>query len=79
MSRRVVEKKHRGAERRASAIARTSCFDHGRSGGGKVWWWATGGDTELGHINQDDGGEKHRTPLLVQMDKLGKAIFIIIP
>ncbi len=40
---------------------------------------ATGGDTELGHINQMMAGiEKHRTPLLVQMDKLGKAIFILI-
>ncbi|WP_242600637.1 cation-transporting P-type ATPase, partial [Erwinia billingiae] len=40
---------------------------------------ATGGDTELGHINQMISGiEKHRTPLLVQMDKLGKAIFAII-
>lgn len=37
------------------------------------------GDTELGHINQMMAGiEKHRTPLLVQMDKLGKAIFILI-
>ena len=40
---------------------------------------ATGKDTELGHINQMMAGiEKHRTPLLVQMDKLGKAIFVII-
>ncbi len=40
---------------------------------------ATGGNTELGHINQMMAGiEKHRTPLLVQMDKLGKAIFILI-
>ncbi len=40
---------------------------------------ATGGDTELGHINQMISGiEKHRTPLLVQIDKLGKAIFAII-
>lgn len=40
---------------------------------------ATGGDTELGHINQMISGiEKHRTPLLVQIDKLGKAIFVII-
>lgn len=40
---------------------------------------ATGSDTELGHINQMMSGiEKHRTPLLVQMDKLGKAIFAII-
>lgn len=40
---------------------------------------ATGQDTELGHINQMMAGiEKHRTPLLVQMDKLGKAIFAII-
>ena len=40
---------------------------------------ATGQDTELGHINQMMSGiEKHRTPLLVQMDKLGKAIFALI-
>ncbi|HIG8795271.1 cation-transporting P-type ATPase [Raoultella terrigena] len=40
---------------------------------------ATGQQTELGHINQMMAGiEKHRTPLLVQMDKLGKAIFVII-
>ncbi|HEC2551832.1 cation-transporting P-type ATPase [Raoultella ornithinolytica] len=49
------------------------------SGGGKGLVVATGGDTELGHINQMMADiEKHRTPLLVQMDKLGKAIFIII-
>ncbi|WP_164058463.1 hypothetical protein, partial [Serratia marcescens] len=49
------------------------------SGGGKGLVVATGGDTELGHINQMMSDiEKHRTPLLVQMDKLGKAIFIII-
>lgn len=49
------------------------------SGGGKGIVVATGGDTELGHINQMMADiEKHRTPLLVQMDKLGKAIFIII-
>ncbi len=40
---------------------------------------ATGADTELGHINQMMASiGKHRTPLLVQMDKLGKAIFSII-
>ena len=40
---------------------------------------ATGEATELGHINQMMTGiEKHRTPLLVQMDKLGKAIFSLI-
>jgi magnesium-transporting ATPase (P-type) len=40
---------------------------------------STGADTELGHINQMMAGiEKHRTPLLVQMDKLGKAIFALI-
>lgn len=40
---------------------------------------ATGQETELGHINQMMTEiEKHRTPLLVQMDKLGKAIFSII-
>ncbi|WP_264626505.1 cation-transporting P-type ATPase [Candidatus Symbiopectobacterium sp. NZEC135] len=49
------------------------------SGGGKGVVIATGGDTELGHINQMMADiEKHRTPLLVQMDKLGKAIFILI-
>lgn len=49
------------------------------SGGGKGLVVATGGNTELGHINQMMADiEKHRTPLLVQMDKLGKAIFIII-
>ncbi len=38
---------------------------------------ATGQETELGHINQMMAAiEKHRTPLLVQMDKLGKAIFL---
>lgn len=40
---------------------------------------ATGQETELGHINQMMAEIKqHRTPLLVQMDKLGKAIFVII-
>lgn len=40
---------------------------------------ATGGETELGHINQMMSDiEKHRTPLMVQMDKLGKTIFITI-
>ncbi|AMG92179.1 cation-transporting P-type ATPase [Citrobacter amalonaticus] len=40
---------------------------------------ATGEATELGHINQMMTEiEKHRTPLLVQMDKLGKAIFSLI-
>jgi magnesium-transporting ATPase (P-type) len=40
---------------------------------------ATGEQTELGHINQMMAEIKqHRTPLLVQMDKLGKAIFAII-
>lgn len=40
---------------------------------------ATGGATELGHINQMMSDiEQHRTPLLVQMDKLGKSIFISI-
>lgn len=49
------------------------------SGGGKGVVIATGGDTELGHINQMMSDiEQHRTPLLVQMDKLGKGIFIII-
>jgi magnesium-transporting ATPase (P-type) len=49
------------------------------SGGGKGLVVATGGETELGHINQMMSDiEKHRTPLMVQMDKLGKAIFITI-
>lgn len=40
---------------------------------------ATGEATELGHINQMMTAiEKHRTPLLAQMDKLGKAIFSLI-
>lgn len=49
------------------------------AGGGIGVVIATGQETELGHINQMmDGIEKHRTPLLVQMDKLGKAIFALI-
>ncbi|HFF0192712.1 TPA: HAD-IC family P-type ATPase [Klebsiella pneumoniae] len=49
------------------------------AGGGFGVVTATGAQTELGHINQMMAGiEKHRTPLLVQMDKLGKAIFAII-
>ncbi|MEK0207652.1 cation-transporting P-type ATPase [Klebsiella michiganensis] len=49
------------------------------AGGGVGVVTATGQETELGHINQMMAGiEKHRTPLLVQMDKLGKAIFVII-
>ncbi|MGO3909953.1 cation-transporting P-type ATPase [Huaxiibacter chinensis] len=49
------------------------------SGGGKGVVVATGGETELGHINQMMSDiEKHRTPLMVQMDKLGKTIFITI-
>ncbi|HCI6754748.1 TPA: HAD-IC family P-type ATPase, partial [Klebsiella quasipneumoniae subsp. quasipneumoniae] len=49
------------------------------AGGGVGVVTATGAQTELGHINQMMAGiEKHRTPLLVQMDKLGKAIFVII-
>ncbi|WP_145484352.1 cation-transporting P-type ATPase [Yersinia aldovae] len=40
---------------------------------------ASGGDTELGHINQMMSEvESTRTPLLQQMDRLGKAIFILI-
>jgi magnesium-transporting ATPase (P-type) len=36
-------------------------------------------DTEPGHINQMTYGiEKRRTPLLVQMDKLRKAIFMLV-
>ena len=49
------------------------------SGAGKGLVVATGGETELGHINQMMSDiEKHRTPLMVQMDKLGKTIFITI-
>ncbi len=49
------------------------------AGGGMGVVIATGQETELGHINQMmDGIEKHRTSLLVQMDKLGKAIFGLI-
>ncbi|MBO4147520.1 cation-transporting P-type ATPase [Enterobacter ludwigii] len=49
------------------------------SGGGKGVVVATGCETELGHINQMMSDiEKHRTPLMVQMDKLGKTIFITI-
>jgi P-type E1-E2 ATPase len=48
------------------------------AGGGVGVVTATGQDTELGHINQMMAGiEKHRTPLLVQMDKL-KALAIIL-
>ncbi|WP_313374514.1 cation-transporting P-type ATPase [Pantoea sp. CTOTU50773] len=40
---------------------------------------ATGGDTELGHINAMISSiEEAKTPLLVQIEKLGKAIFYII-
>lgn len=40
---------------------------------------ASGGDTELGHINAMISGIREaKTPLLVQIDKLGKAIFLII-
>ncbi|QGY31911.1 cation-transporting P-type ATPase [Pantoea cypripedii] len=40
---------------------------------------ASGGDTELGHINEMISSVKEvKTPLLVQIDKLGKAIFFII-
>lgn len=49
------------------------------AGGGTGVVIATGANTELGHINQMMSAiEKHRTPLLVQMDKLGKAIFMLI-
>ena len=49
------------------------------AGGGKGLVVATGGETELGHINRMMSDiEKHRTPLMVQMDKLGKTIFITI-
>lgn len=40
---------------------------------------ASGGETELGHINEMISSVKEvKTPLLVQIDKLGKAIFFII-
>ena len=40
---------------------------------------ASGGDTELGHINQMMAAiDPHRTPLLAQMDRLGKGIFMLI-
>ena len=49
------------------------------AGAGKGVVIATGKDTELGHINQMMSDiEQQRTPLLVQMDKLGKAISVII-
>lgn len=41
--------------------------------------FATGGQTELGHINEMLSSiEDNKTPLLVQIDKLGKSIFVII-
>ncbi|MBF7994605.1 cation-transporting P-type ATPase [Rahnella laticis] len=41
--------------------------------------YATGKDTELGHINQMMSSiEPQRTPLLQQIDKLGKGIFALI-
>lgn len=40
---------------------------------------ASGGNTELGHINQMMADiDPHRTPLLTQMDRLGKGIFLLI-
>lgn len=49
------------------------------AGGGVGVVVATGQETELGRINQMMADvEATRTPLLVQMDKLGKAIFVII-
>ncbi len=46
------------------------------AGGGVGVVTATGAQTELGHINQMMAGiEKHRTPLLVQMDKLRQSDF----
>ncbi|MEO3989602.1 cation-transporting P-type ATPase [Pseudocitrobacter cyperus] len=49
------------------------------AGGGVGVVVATGQATELGRINQMMAEvETNRTPLLVQMDKLGKAIFVII-
>lgn len=49
------------------------------SGNGTGVVTATGQETELGHINTMIAEvEQLRTPLLVQIDKLGKAIFTII-
>ncbi len=49
------------------------------AGGGIGMVVATGQATELGRINQMMADvQTLRTPLLVQMDKLGKAIFVII-
>ncbi|MFD2022177.1 cation-transporting P-type ATPase [Pseudocitrobacter faecalis] len=49
------------------------------AGGGVGVVVATGQATELGRINQMMADvETNHTPLLVQMDKLGKAIFVII-
>ncbi len=77
----TVVENHRAAKRRIyrSAIASNLLFSGTTvsSGAGKGSWWPPAAITELGHINQMMAGiEKHRTPLLVQMDKLGKAIFI---
>jgi magnesium-transporting ATPase (P-type) len=76
----TVVDKHESAERRIAA----GRSHHGSSPGrpsaraAASCVVATGKDTELGHINQMMAGiEKHRTPLLVQMDKLGKAIFAL--
>lgn len=78
----VVEKGTAALDGELSLGDRTNMLFSGTtvsSGGGKGVVVATGGDTELGHINQMMSDiEKHRTPLLVQMDKLGKAIFLII-
>lgn len=49
------------------------------AGSAKAVVIATGADTELGHINQMiDTIADQRTPLLQQMDRLGKGIFILI-
>jgi len=78
----VVEKSTERLEGELPLGDRTNLLFSGTTvsaGGGKGIVVATGGDTELGHINQMMADiEQHRTPLLVQMDKLGKDIFIII-
>jgi magnesium-transporting ATPase (P-type) len=78
----VVDKHANALEGELSLGDRTNLLFSGTTisaGGGTGVVIATGADTELGHINQMMSGiEKHRTPLLVQMDKLGKAIFMLI-
>lgn len=49
------------------------------AGAGRGVVVATGSETELGHINKMMSDiETHRTPLMIQMDQLGKAIFMLI-